>query len=133
MTMLILRRKNFSPNARPDSATRVRNAHSAQKIFGTRRPSMPMPSASKPSHAALGLEWDGWNGWDGLVDLAHEALARLLGPLVVVVHLARRDFDLDRLHVLIREPVEQMTDAVEARALLLVGVDHVPRRPVAVG
>src|SRR6185437_12117129 len=62
-----------------------------------------------------------------LIHLAHETLARHLGPLVAGIVLALRDLDLDRLHVVIRDLVEQVADAVQPRALLLVGIDHEPR------
>jgi hypothetical protein len=61
-----------------------------------------------------------------LIDFGHEALVRLLGPLIPGVLLARRNFDFDRCHVVIRDLPKQMRDAIESCPLLVIGVDDVP-------
>src|SRR6476661_969545 len=54
--MAVLALKNFLSNVgRETGRMRIRKSTFRQKFFGTRRPPMPMPSASKPSHGTLGL------------------------------------------------------------------------------
>src|SRR5689334_12229510 len=63
-----------------------------------------------------------------LINLLHEALRRFPRAFIASVRLARRHLDLYRPHVVIGDLLEQVRDAVEPRALLVVGVDDVPRR-----
>ena len=67
------------------------------------------------------------------INLLHEPLGRFLRPFVAGVLLAWRDFDLDRPHVVIGNLLEQVGDAVEPCLLLIVSVDHEPRRVRTVG
>src|SRR5579864_3346208 len=67
------------------------------------------------------------------IDLRHETLRRLPGPLVAGIRLARRKLDLDRPHVLIGDLVQEMPDTIEAGALLVIGIDDVPRDFLAIG
>src|SRR5215831_11148911 len=67
------------------------------------------------------------------IDFGDETLGRFPGSLVARIRLARRKLKLDRLHVLVGNLIEQMPDAVEPGSFLVIGVDDVPWRLLAVG
>src|SRR5262249_25777661 len=67
------------------------------------------------------------------IDFGHEALARLLWPLISGVRLAWWNFDLHGPHIVIGYLCQQMRDAIEPRPFLVVGVDDVPGRLLAIG
>src|SRR6266404_3676002 len=68
-----------------------------------------------------------------LVSQRHPALARFLRALVAAIGLARRQIQLDGREVLVGELRQEMGDAIEPGALLVVGIDDEPRRLLAVG
>src|ERR1700686_733558 len=67
------------------------------------------------------------------IPLRNPALTGFPRSDVAVIGLTRRQLELDRTQVLIRNLAQQMGDAVEARLLLVVGVDDVPGGKLAVG
>src|SRR6516162_10045332 len=65
--------------------------------------------------------------WKSSVDVRHKALIRHFRTLVASISLASRQLDFNGPQITIRDPRQQMCDAVEPGALLVVGVYDVPR------
>src|ERR1039458_2048042 len=68
-----------------------------------------------------------------LVNPGNPALARLLPPPVAGILLTRWKLDFDRMQVLVRYLREQVRNAVQSRALLVVGINDEPWGLLAVG
>src|SRR6516165_5549778 len=65
--------------------------------------------------------------WKSSVDFRHKSLIRHFRTLVAIISLASRQFDFNGSEITIRDPRQQMGDAVEPSPLLVVGVYDVPR------
>src|SRR6267142_7072076 len=67
-----------------------------------------------------------------LVDFIHPVLTRLLRAAVFEIWLPRRKIQFHGLEVLVRYLMQQMRDAVQPRALLVVGIHDVPGRNLTI-
>ena len=73
------------------------------------------------------------SGRAGSVNLGDEGLVRDWGSDITLVLLSRGQLDRLRRQVFVGDEAEQMVNAVEAGAFLVVGLHHVPRRLFDIG
>src|SRR5215213_8184039 len=91
---------------------------------------MPKPSRSYVTVRRIrhGFTDRHMEGLAGLIDLFHKAPA-VKTPIVIVGALVRPFWKLDLrpANCLVRDSLQDMRDAVKARASFVIGADHVPR------